>query len=67
MQVKLSKNALIIMNAITTLSLKRKEDETIYVNADSISKLTGITWKTVDRYLTNNFNIKEQHEIIKYY
>lgn len=59
MLAKIPTNAQLIILAIAELSHTRKEDKRVYINADSISKKTGLTWKTVDKYLTNKFNIKE--------
>jgi hypothetical protein len=57
-QINLNSNAIKIIYAISFLTLKRKSNKKVVVNAFSISKVTGISWRTVDKYLQNNLNMK---------
>jgi len=58
MEVKISKTALKIIEAISILQNKRKEDKKIYINVYSISKCANLSWRTVDYYLKNKLLIR---------
>ena len=59
MEVSISSTAIKIISAMAKLSQERKDDKKIYINSFSISKVTGLSWQTVDNCLQNNLNIKE--------
>jgi hypothetical protein len=59
MEVSISSTALKIISAMTELSQQRKDNKKININSFSISKVTGLSWETVDKSLRNNLNIKE--------
>ena len=59
MEISISSTAIKIISAMAELSQKRKDDKNIYINSFSISKITGLSWQTVDNCLQNNLNIKE--------
>jgi hypothetical protein len=58
-RASLSSTAIKIISAMAQLQKNRKGDKTIYINSFSISKLTGLSWETVDKNLRNNLFIKE--------
>lgn len=57
--ISASSTAIRIISAMAQLQNTRKGDKKIYINSFSISKVTGLDWHTVDKYLKNNLFIKE--------
>lgn len=51
MRVDVNNTSLKILDAIKQLTNLRKENKKIYINSFSISKISGLKWDTVDKYL----------------
>jgi len=58
MLINITRTQLNILISIGNLTQKRKEDKKTYVNANSIAKETGLTWKTVNNNLQKLKNIQ---------
>ena len=58
MLINITRTQLNILISIGNLTQKRKEDKNTYVNANSIAKETGLTWKTVNNNLQKLKNIQ---------
>lgn len=51
MRVDISQTQIKIFEAIKQISNKRKSNKKISINAFSISKVTKLDWRTVNKYL----------------
>ena len=58
MIINITKSQFDILISIGSLTLKRKDNKNIYINANSIAKYTGLTWKTVNKNLQKLKNIE---------
>lgn len=51
MRVEMNNTSKLILESIKQISLLRKQNKKIYINPSSISKISGLKWDTVNKYL----------------